>query len=164
MVQTASTTKTIALLLSVLFIAQTALGITLPGIGLCRVATLLHRFAYPWLHNGIIHAACNAWCLLSIVFYYGLTLQRLCLAVLIAVTVPPFLLTAAPAIGFSGVLYAVLGLMAFDVRRRIYWQTYIWISILLGLLLPHMAVGIHAYCFAVGTAIAALNHPFIHRQ
>ncbi len=162
MVQTA-TTKTIALLLTALFITQAIFGITLPTVGLCKGATMLDRFAYPWLHNGIIHAACNAWCLLSIVFYYGLSLQRLLVAVLVAVSMPTFLLSTTPAIGFSGALYAVLGMMTFDVRRRLYWQTYIWTSILLGLILPHMAVAIHAYCFTVGTIISALNHPFIHR-
>lgn len=159
-----SETKIITLILSALFIAQ-AMWFRMPsGVGLCEGASWSVRLAYPFIHAGVIHALCNAWCLLSIVFYYGCSMGRLVLALVIAVTIPSALLIGAPAVGFSGALYAILGLMSFDVDRKVYWQKYIWVTILLGMLIPHMAVAVHSYCFAVGTLIASINYPFIRRR
>lgn len=160
MVQT-SASRLIALALSLLFIVQ-GCAVTSPSwVGLYAGAPVLARLAYPWFHGGVLHALCNAWCLLSIVFYYGCSLRRLSVAFFIAVSMPSVCLSATPAIGFSGVLYAVLGLMSFSVKRRLYWQGYLWLGILLGLLIPHLAVAVHAYCFAVGTLFAFFSAPII---
>lgn len=135
----------------------------LPFAGLSVGSPLFVRLAYPFFHAGMFHALLNAWCFLSIAFLLPTSIGKLLTAYIIAVSVPDVLLPAMPLMGLSGVCYALLGLFSFSVRDKMKWQWQIWATILIGLLFPNIAVGVHAYCFAVGTLVAFVNYPCFNR-
>lgn len=156
-----SNAKIISMLLTPVFIAQALVGFLPASVMMCVDAPLLARLAYPFFHTGIVHALLNAWCFLSIAFILPTSLWKLAAAYIIAISVPDLCLPASPVVGLSGFCYALLGLFTCEVRSKWLWAGQIWFSILLGIILPNVAVGVHAYCFAAGTLLSALNHPFI---
>lgn len=153
--------KIISLLLTPVFIAQALVGFLPTSVMMCTDAPLLACLAYPFFHTGIVHALLNAWCFLSISFVLPTSLWKLAAAYIIAVSVPDLWLPASPVVGLSGFCYALLGQFTCEVPSKWLWACQIWFTILLGMILPNVAVGVHAYCFAAGTLLSALNHPFI---
>lgn len=58
------------------------------AVGIYADCGLACRMLYPFFHANVLHAALNAWCLLSIVFIYDISLWRLICSYVVAVTVP----------------------------------------------------------------------------
>ena len=48
-----------------------------------------NRLAYPFIHASFLHAFCNAWCLLSLVFYYNLHWWKVAASFAIAAAILP---------------------------------------------------------------------------
>lgn len=129
------------------------------SVGIYVGSPLYCRASYILFHANVIHAAVNAWCLLSIAFLYGFSASRLFLAFCAAASVPACCLSYYPTVGMSGLVYFLLGCLAFDVARKIYYQFCMAFYIALGCFIPNSNVLLHLYCYAVGFAVALLNKP-----
>ena len=128
-------------------------------IALYTGCSIFNRLAYSFFHVNIFHALLNVWCLLSITFRYNLSWVHFMVAYIIAVCYPTLFLEGQPIVGFSGVCFALLGMLSFRVARRLYFQLVIWVNILLGFIVPGIAGFLHLYCFVVGVVVALVSTP-----
>ena len=117
------------------------------------------RLSYPFFHVGILHALLNAWCTLSVVFIYDISLFRLCLAYVIAVFVPSYCLSDIPTVGLSGLVFVLFGSISFEVQRKAYYQLWMLAYLVAGFLFPNTNALVHLYCYMAGGAVALLNKP-----
>lgn len=129
------------------------------GAGISIGCPWLARLSYPIFHVNILHAFCNAWALISLVFYYDLHFSKILTAYAIAVTMPDIVLSAAPAVGLSGLCFALMGMTFFVVQRKAMFMSWSAVFLVVGFLLPGVAAMIHVYCYAVGLAVGALTIP-----
>lgn len=138
-------------------------------VGIYSGCDIYSRLVYPFFHVSILHALFNAWCLLSIVFIYDVSLLRMAAAYIIAVTIPTdihwfLLFFQYPTVGLSGILYILFGSISFDVARRAYYHAWMAFYISIGFCFPNTNGMIHLYCYLCGFIIAFLNKPFIIRK
>ena len=117
------------------------------------------RLLYPFFHANILHASLNAWCLLSVVFLYDISILRLNLSYLAAVSVPSFMLSDIRTLGMSGIVFFLFASISFEVQRKIYYQSWMIFYLALGFLLPNTNGMIHMYCYVLGLFYALLNKP-----
>ena len=134
------------------------------SVGIYAHAPWSARLLYPFFHSGVLHAVLNGWCLLSLVFFYGMTWKRLLVAYLIAITVPvdtlgSFLPFDNPTVGLSGVVYVLFGSISFEVLRKRYYQCWMLFYIGIGFLMPNTNAWLHLYCYLCGLGVALLNKP-----
>lgn len=136
--------------------------------GLIPDASILQRCSFHFFHASIWHVLINVWVLLSIVFVFNISLITIITAFVIASLFPIDTLSSIlygssafslPTIGLSGVCYALLGQVAFMVKRRWYYQMWMAIYIGAGFLFPNVNGWIHLYCYLLGMAVALLNKP-----
>lgn len=167
-----------AVVLSVRLICSLCDEFDIAVVGICRDAGILARLSYSFFHASLIHAIINCWCLLSVVFVYNVPLSHLVIAYIIAVTYPADTLcgacgewvAAVPTVGLSAVCFALLGMVAFKVRRKLYFQTWIITFIAISFILPHLCslYGLsvaspnnilHIYSYVAGLIVGFLNSP-----
>ncbi|MCM1077766.1 MAG: rhomboid family intramembrane serine protease [Bacteroides sp.] len=148
---TALMTAAVILVMSFIFVPDWS------AVGVARCCPLAARFVYPFFHASPIHAAINAWCLLSIVFLYDVSLWRLLTAYIAAVVVPVSLLSDVPTVGLSCVDYFLLGSLIFQVRRRLWFLSCMALYIAVGFLFPSVNALIHVYGYLAGLLVGLLN-------
>ena len=124
------------------------LGLEAEKYGLCVGATLFQRLSFHFFHASFLHAALNAWVLLSVVFLFDISIYPIITAFIIA-----------PTIGLSGVCYALMGRIAFMVAKKWEYQGWMAFYIGVGFLFPNMNGWIHLYCYLVGMLVGFLNKP-----
>lgn len=128
------------------------------GSGIYVGCSWLARLSYPLFHVGLLHAFCNAWCLISLVFYYDLPWWKTALAFVAAISIPPCLLSATPVVGMSGVCFALMGLTVPTVYHKAMFLGWISVFLILGFLFPNVAAWVHVYCFTVGLLAGLIIH------
>jgi membrane associated rhomboid family serine protease len=151
----------IALLVTVLSFLQVA---DWHSVGIYSHCHLSARLAYPFFHANLFHALLNAWCLLSMVFIYKVSLLRMLFAYTVAVTMPvdtlgAFLPFNNPTVGLSGVVYVLFGTISFEVARKRYFQCWMLFYIAVGFFFPNTNAWLHLYCYLFGFIAALLNKP-----
>lgn len=124
----------------------------------CR-GLLAPRLLYPFSHANIFHALGNAYCLLIVTRAYRMSVAALLAAYTIAVTVPPFTLSATPVMGLSGMCFALMGLAFWRVRRKLYYNAWALAFIAVTGIFAHIAALLHLWCLLAGEAIGFLNAP-----
>lgn len=129
------------------------------AVGIYEGCRLSGRLLYPFFHANLLHAALNAWCLLSVVFIYDISLWRLALAYIIAVSVPPCCFVDTPTVGLSGLVYVLFGTISFEVGRKLHYQLWLLFYLAIGFLFPNTNAWLHLYCYLVGCVVALLNKP-----
>lgn len=117
------------------------------------------RLLYSFAHANFLHAAINCWCLLSITFIYNISWRSLLAAYIIAVSYPSAWMGSTPIVGLSGVCFALLGIVALRVVRKLYYQAWIVCYLLIGFMFPNAAAWLHVYCYILGLFVALLNMP-----
>lgn len=140
------------------------------AVGIYSGCSLQNRFLYSFYHANVLHAALNAWCLVSVVFIYDITVWRLFLAFIISASVPidsmgqiiPGL--ESPTVGLSGVVFFLFGSISFEVLRKWYYQLWMMFYILIGFIFPNTNAWLHLYCYTAGFLFALLNKPIKIRQ
>lgn len=145
----------------VIFIAQRVTGIPLAGIHEgCSVA---ERMAFPLQHVSLTHLLLNVWCFLSEVFYYRIGIKHLTAAYAANVVFPfPSTLT----VGMSGICFFLMGVIAHQVQRKVYFHLWVLAVITAGFVLPNLLrmLGcdvtmpnnfLHVYCYLIGFIYAA---------
>lgn len=128
-------------------------------IGVAKGCTFVPRIGYSFFHVSFIHALVNAWCLLSIVFIYDISIWRLLTAYIVAVCVPEFLLSDVPTVGMSCVCYTLLGSLIFEVKRKLYFLSCMALYIAPGFFFSGVNAFIHIYGYLAGLIVGLLNTP-----
>lgn len=118
----------------------------------------LRALTYSFFHGSWWHLAVNALAFWSIYRYPCKPCRDLLLPFVIAVLVYP--LSLRPVIGFSNVLYAVLGLRTPSLRSR-WWRqpsviTFLVVTVAL-LFVPRFSATTHIAAFVLGMGLAALG-------
>lgn len=152
------TGKATALVISIVIFCLTFQDISdWSVVGIFTGCGLGCRLSYPFYHANMLHATLNAWCLLSVVFIYNISLWRLAFAYITVVSVPVFCLSDIPTVGLSGLVFVLFGSISFEVRRKVYYQLWILAYLIIGFLLPATNALVHLYCYCVGCLAALLN-------
>ncbi len=150
---------------AVLLIAVVTLCISLhdvadwSAVGIYKGCSLVCRMLYPFFHANLLHVTLNVWCLLSVVFIYDVSLWRLFFAYAIAVATPSCFLMDTPTVGLSGVVYVLFGTISFEVRRKLYYQLWMFFYVVIGFFFPNTNTWIHLYCYLAGCVVALFNKP-----
>lgn len=129
------------------------------AVGVTAGCGMLQRFGYSFFHASLLHAAINAWCFISILFLYDVTWLYMIIAYIIAVVAPNFVLSSSPTVGLSAVCFALLGMIAFRVQRKIYYNGCMALYIALGFLFPLVNGWLHLYSYVAGLFVGFLNMP-----
>ncbi len=130
------------------------------SVGIYAGCGLWGRVLYPFFHASILHAALNAWCLLSVVFMYDVSRLRLLFAYVIAATVPVGAFgMAMPTVGLSGVVFVLFGSLSFEVQRKAYYQVWMLFYLAMGFVFPNTNAWLHLYCYVIGVVAGVLNKP-----
>lgn len=129
------------------------------AVGIYKGCGLIGRVLYPLHHANLLHAGLNAWCLLSVVFIYDVSVWRMATAYIIAISIPSCFLYATPTVGLSGVVFALFGSISFEVKRKAYYQLWMIVYLVLGFLFPNTNAWVHLYCYLAGVVVALLNKP-----
>ncbi len=152
--------KAMSLLVSILVFCLSLQDMTdWYAVGIYTGCGLGCRMLYPFYHANVLHATLNAWCLLSVIFIYDISLWRFFLSYIIAVTIPSFCLSGIPTVGLSGVVFALFGSISFEVQRKAYYQLWMLAYLVAGFLFPNTNALVHLYCYMAGVAVALLNKP-----
>lgn len=157
--------KTAGLL--IVFYVLTSAMIYVPNwdiVGVSRGCNILQRLGYSFFHASFIHAAINAWCFISILFLYEITWRRMAVAYIIAVAVPEFVLSTIPTVGLSAVCFALFGSIAFQVKRKLYYNGCMALYIALGFLFPLVNGWLHLYSYVAGLFVGFINMPIQCRR
>ena len=133
-------------------------------VGVSRGCALSSRLCYPFFHASLLHAALNAWCFVSILFLYDLSWPQVAVAYIIAVVAPDFALSSVPTVGLSGVCFALLGSIAFQVKRKRYYNACMALYITLGFLFPLVNGWLHLYSYVAGLFVGFLTMPLSCRR
>lgn len=133
-------------------------------VGVTDGCDIFQRLCYPFFHSSLLHAIANAWCFVSILFLYNVSWRRMAAAYVIAVTVPDFTLTSIPTVGLSAVCFALFGLIAFQVKRKLYYNGCMALYITLGFIFPLVNGWIHLYCYAAGLFVGFITGPIKRRH
>lgn len=134
------------------------------AVGVSRGCDILQRLGYSFFHTSFIHASVNAWCFLSILFLYEVTWRRMAIAYVIAVAAPEFVLSSVPTVGLSAVCFALLGSIAFQVKRKLYYNGYMAFYIVLGFFFPLVNGWLHLYSYVAGLCVGFLTMPIPCRK
>lgn len=157
-------TRTAALVLTVIIIAIRIFGCDVAAldVAICEDASVPARLLYSFFHASLVHALVNCWCLLSIVFIYDVSLNYLIIAYIIAATYPvdtigfftlhsSLFTPTAPTVGLSAMCFALLGMVFFQVRRKLYFTAWLLSFIAVGYTLPTL-------CSLIGISVASPNN------
>lgn len=134
------------------------------SVGVSCECGILQRLSYSFFHASFIHAVVNIWCFLSILFLYEVTWWRLATAFMIAIAVPGFVLSSVPTVGLSAVCFALLGSIAFQVKRKLYYNGCMALYIALGFFFPLVNGWLHLYSYVAGLFVGFLNMPIPCRR
>ncbi len=130
------------------------------GMGVHAGCPVAPRMLHPFFHVGTMHAALNAWCLLSVAFVYGVTPKLLLLAWLSSAAFPAAALgEKAPVVGMSGMVFFLFASVFFRTARKTKYALWMAAYLAAGFVLPSVSGRLHLWCFALGLAYAALNAP-----
>lgn len=134
------------------------------AVGACPHCSLLQRFGYSFFHASVLHAVVNVWCFISILFLYNISWWRVAVAYLIAVFAPDTVLSTTPTVGLSAVCFALLGSIAFQVKRKLYYNGCMALYIALGFFFPLVNGWLHLYSYVAGLFVGFLNMPIPCRR
>jgi len=178
-------TKTTTLILTVICLllsaVQWAARFPLADVAIYKGCPIFARLTYSFFHASMPHALINCWCLLSIVFIYDISISSLIIAYITAVTFPIDTTSSVfggfvadvPTVGLSAVCFSLLGQIAFQVKHKRLFHTWVLSFIAIGFTLPPIcsvcgyAIAtpnntIHIYCYVAGLLVGFLNSPAHH--
>ena len=119
------------------------------GYDISTYETLLGHLLYPLSHANVWHLSANILCLWMIPCKLHLLLAYI--VAVICSFVPCYV--SEGTMGFSGVLFAIVGMSWGSVRKfkDMLWRNKWWL--LLPLFLPHVNGLLHLYCLVAGYAV-----------
>lgn len=117
--------------------------------GLHSNCSLLERSLYPFIHANILHVIVNIY-IFNLCFYKcNMSVRQMVLSFVIGFFAPASL---SNVVGLSGVCFALFGILFAHIKKgkRVTYLAQVFITILVGLIVPHIAWSVHLFCFAFG--------------
>lgn len=130
--------------------------------GLCDGKEWYAHFTYQFLHVSIWHLAINLWSVWCITSTYRLRIWHFATAYFISASYVFY--GHIPTIGISGICFALMGIIWYQVLHIRLYHTWIISFILIGFLFPSTNACLHLYCYAIGFIIGWLNKPVKHEN
>lgn len=132
--------------LALAYALQVALGV---GSGYCKGDLWPHLW-FPFFHANIFHLAANILTLAML----RCEVRDILPAYAVAVIASFFAVASVPTMGFSGVLYVLIGMQTGIFRGRVTLpKVWFFAFLLAGLFLPRVNGLLHIVCFASGALI-----------
>lgn len=136
------------------------------SVGIYSGCTMKGRAIYPFFHANALHATLNAWCFISLIFIYDISIWRMIAAYVVAITIPVGILGNilpfdTPTVGLSGVVFFLFGSISFEVLRKWYFQAWMAFYLGIGFLFPNTNAWLHLYCYICGLVWSLLNRPIV---
>ncbi len=158
-------TKTLSLAIALLTFVLYLLPIPHDSVGIYNAGPWWGRWTYSLFHASIFHWLVNCWCLLSLVFYMGVTARQLLTSYIIASLFPVATLyglcgahiLTLPTTGLSGVCYALIGMVTPQVARKREWLTWLAVGFAVSCIFPLINQFVHIWGFIVGLGIGYLT-------
>ena len=116
-------------------------------VGATAGCGILQRLGYSFFHASLL------------LFLYNVTWWRMAVAYTIAVAAPDYVLSTTPTVGLSAVCFALLGLIAFMVKRKLYYNGCMALYIALGFMFPLVNGWLHFYSYVAGLFVGFLTCP-----
>lgn len=168
--KTAALVLTAVIMIIHVVVVPVAFPAGLTSVALSSDCTIYARLLYPFFHASFLHALLNCWVLLCLVFYYNIGIGKMLLAYLVAITVPTSYLCSSSTVGLSSVVFCLLGMTSWLVKRKLYYHCWIASFVAIGFLLPWLCSlcgltvaapnnSLHIYCYVVGLLVGFLNSP-----
>lgn len=159
-------TKISCIVISLLSIVMTLLTINnillSKSIGLHSYCSLLERLLYPFIHANILHLVVNLY-IFNLCFYKcNMSVRQMALSFLIALFAPSSLINV---VGLSGVCFALFGILFAHIKKgkRKTYLTQVFVTILIGLVVPHLAWSVHLFCFIIGMVLGLIFKRFLQQ-
>lgn len=149
--------KIVGLILVVIMFLMVFIKPDMSEVAISKDAHFYVRFIFHFFHVSILHFFLNAWCFLSLLFYFRLGFDKLILAYIIASFSP--IVWDMPTIGFSAVCYALMGIVSLSVPKKTRFIFWICSSIAVGAIFPAVNWKIHMWAYSVGLFYAFLTEP-----
>lgn len=112
--------------------------------------SLLPHLLFPLFHANVFHLAANLFTA-SLLRY---DLRDLLLAYLISLAASFAAIAQLPTMGFSGILYVLIGMRTTLFKGRFnFWKGYFVAFLLAGLVMPRVNGLLHILCFIGGLAV-----------
>lgn len=134
------------------------------AVGVSTGCNISQRLVFSFFHASFLHAVVNAWCFVSILFIYDVLWWEMLLAYIIAVVAPDCALFTMPTVGLSAVCFALLGMIAFQVKRKLYYNGCMILYIAIGFMFPLVNGWLHLYSYVAGLLVGCLNMPIQCRK
>lgn len=145
-------------LLTILTLSIYIAGVSPYTFGIYGAAQWYTRFTYQWIHVSIWHLLINLWVFYNITRTYKVRKWHYIIAYIISV--PPILVGTVPTVGLSGICFALMGILWYQVLHTRLYHTWIAGFILAGFCVPGTNVWLHLYCYTAGALIGWLNRPY----
>ncbi|WP_311561249.1 rhomboid family intramembrane serine protease [Prevotella bivia] len=154
-----------------LLLALTVIVLSLTGfsdwssIGIHAGGSWVGRLLYPFFHASVVHASLNTWCFICLMFIYDIKLTRVFVAYIVSVSFPIDTLSSfisfppLPTVGMSGVVFFLFGSISFEVRKKLYYQSWMLFYLIVGFFFPNTNAWLHLYCYLCGVVFSLLNYP-----
>lgn len=146
--------QALTLLVVLLCLGMLVVSPDMDNVSLIKDAPWWRRVVYVFCHANVVHLGMNVWAILYLVFLFRVDIWMLLLAVLSAMVVPDILIGNVPTVGLSGVVFFILGGIVNIVSNKYKYLLSNFVFIAMGLVLPHIAWGIHLWCFLCGLIYA----------
>lgn len=146
--------QALTLLAVLLCLGMFAISPDTENVCLIEGAPWWHRVVYMFCHANAIHLGMNVWAMLYLSFLFPIDTLMLMCAIGCAIVVPNALIGNVPVVGLSGVVFFLLGGIVNIVRNKYKYLLSNFGFIAMGLVLPHIAWGIHLWCFICGLIYA----------
>lgn len=123
------------------------------------------RMTYHFFHANIFHALTNVWCLLSLTFFYDITMRDIIIAYIIASLYPAGYIsqwmawTLLPTVGLSALCFALMGLLFWRIHRKAYYSFFVFAIMAVGAAFPAVNTVIHLYSYLAGLFVGILFMP-----
>lgn len=120
-----------------------------------------NSLVYQLCHDNIFHLLANVYCLFLILrggFHIGVRRCAFAYGISIAAS-----LVCLPTQGFSGILYALFGMVSWQSSRIRLFHAWMLPLILVGFLFPNMSAMLHLLCYIAGVAIDMMFVPWRER-
>lgn len=147
-------TKTATLIFVISITVLYVVGVDPMSIGLYVGCPAYCHFTWPFFHASWLHLIINAWCLLGIVFLYDVSPSAIAVAYLSSVVAPN--MTYSPTIGISGICFFLMGYIMWQTLRKLYFNSYIAVFILIGFIFSGGNNMIHIYSYVLGVSYGYL--------
>lgn len=112
--------------------------------------SILPHILFSFFHANVFHLAANL--LTATMLHY--TFRDFVISYMLTVALSFFAVTELPTMGFSGILYVMIGINSNLFHGRFgFWKGWFVMFLLVGLVCPHMNGLLHLLCFVSGLVI-----------